>query len=445
MPHSEHERFFPMYNLQQQYIEQFLAEQAEKEPLVDLRWQSRCDGFADDSGTQRLRIATPAGVYSLDADYVIAADGARSQVRDALGLKLEGEAYEGRYVIVDIKMKSDYPTERRAFFDAAATPGETVLVHKQPDDIWRIDYQLPEDADPDEALREECIVAKVSAIVDMLGEDAWDLEWWSLYRAYTLALKDYRHANVFFAGDAAHLVPIFGVRGLNSGFADAANIGWKLAYVLLGHAGVDLLDSYSLERRGATLEIFHNAAKSTRFMTPPTRGTRLMREAALELSISETFTRRLIDPRQSRPYIYATSPLTQFPDRDRAFQAGPPAGAALINQRTGPDHFLLDDLGEGFTGIYFADHDCAAEIAGLRRILGLAPQHFRLIVVDADVEMAPGDIALPRCPHIAAAYGASPGSFYLVRPDRHVCARWVRCVPEEVRTAIVHCLRGTAS
>ena len=89
---------------------------------------------------------------------------------------------------------------------------------------------------------------------------------------------------MFFIGDAAHIVPIFGVRGLNNGLADAQNIGWKLALVLHGEADDGLLDSYSPERRGATLDVFANATKSTRFMTPPTRGWRLMRDAALSLS-----------------------------------------------------------------------------------------------------------------------------------------------------------------
>jgi len=438
MPHSDQERFFPMYNLQQQYIEEFLVEHARREPLVEVRWQSRFEGFDDAPDTRRLAISTPDGRYTLAADYVIAADGARSTVRDSLGLKLTGEAHEGRYVIVDVRMKSDYPTERRAFFGTAQAQGDTVLVHKQPDDIWRIDYQLPADADPHEAIGEERIRQTVGDIIEMLGEDApWELEWWSIYQAYTLALENYAHRNVFFAGDAAHLVPIFGVRGLNSGFADAANIGWKLAYVIHGDASSDLLDSYSLERRGATLDIFANAARSTRFMTPPTRGMRLMRDAALELSISETFTQPLINPRQSLPYIYSMSPLTQFPERDREFDLGPSAGAALVNQRTGEDQFLLDYLGDGFNGIYFTGDGPPRDVGALRSALPLDPELFHLILIGAE-----GDVASAYCEHIARTYGAVAGTFYLVRPDRHVCARWRICVPEEVRIAIVNCLRG---
>ena len=204
-----------------------------------------------------------------------------------LGLRLKGDNYEGRYVIADIRMDHDFPTERRAFFEPSGNPGGTVLIHKQPDDIWRIDYQLREGESEEEALREENIRARVGAILaDVDHNKPWELEWWSVYSANTLCLDDYRHGRVFFIGDAAHIVPIFGVRGLNNGLADAENIGWKLALVLHGEADDRLLDSYSPERRGATLDVFANATKSTRFMTPPTRGWRLAREAALSLSLS---------------------------------------------------------------------------------------------------------------------------------------------------------------
>ena len=209
-----------------------------------------------------LNVETKQGDYQLRADYLLAADGARSACRQGLGLKLNGDAYEGRYVIADIQMKSDYPTERRAFFDPLSNPGLTILIHKQPDNIWRIDYQIDEHMDAEEELKEENVRRRIRSILEMIGEQAeWKLEWWSLYKAYTLALDDYRHQRVMFIGDAAHLVPIFGVRGLNSGIADAMNVAWKLAYVMKGQAHEKILDSYSPERRGATLDVLTIPAK----------------------------------------------------------------------------------------------------------------------------------------------------------------------------------------
>ncbi|MBX9609198.1 MAG: FAD-dependent oxidoreductase [Gammaproteobacteria bacterium] len=410
MPHDEHQRFHPMYNLQQQYIEQFLVDAVAAEPLVETRWQSRVTAVQSREGGVALGVATAAGDYRLEADYVVAADGARSAVRRALGLELHGEAHEGRYVIVDVRLPSTYPTERRAFFDCPGNPGKTVLVHRQPDDIWRIDYQLDDGEDEAQALAEDTIRARVAAIIAMLGEtEPWALEWWSVYKAYTLCLDDYRHGRVLFCGDAAHLVPIFGVRGLNSGLADAQNLAWKLAAVIRGEAPDALLDSYSPERRGATLDIFAQASKSTRFMSPPTRGHRLLRDAALGLARDHAFARRLLDPRQSQPYTYADSVLST-PD-DGSFTAGPAPGAPLVNRRLRDGSFLLDHLGAGFTWLHF-DTEVPERLMAIAARLRLGAAGLRVLRLD------PSDRAL------AGAYDARPGTCYLVRPDRHVSARW---------------------
>ena len=285
-----------------------------------------------------------------------------------LGLRLKGDNYEGRYVIADIRMDHDFPTERRAFFEPSGNPGGTVLIHKQPDDIWRVDYQLREGESEAEALREENIRARVSAILADIGHTKpWELEWWSVYSANTLCLDDYRHDRVFFIGDAAHIVPIFGVRGLNNGLADAENIGWKLALVLHGEADDRLLDSYSPERRGATLDVFANATKSTRFMTPPTRGWRLAREAALSLSLKHEFPRGLANPRQMQPYTYSESLLTPYAGRDAEFAGGPVCGSVAPNAKLIDGTHLLDHAGNGMTAILFCEGAAHRRTGGIAR------------------------------------------------------------------------------
>ena len=425
MPHSEQERFLPMVNLQQQYIEQFLIDKAMDSPLIELRWKQAATGVSQDGSGVTLEVATPEGDYRLQADYLLAADGARSLVRKAFGLALHGEAYEGRYVIADVRLRSDFPTERRAFFSPSVMPESTLLVHKQPDDIWRIDYQLLPDEDPDKAVEEASIRERVGTIIAMLGEgDDWELEWWSLYKAYTLALDDYRHGRVLFIGDSAHLVPIFGVRGLNNGIADAANAAWKLAWVLNGRAPDRLLDSYSPERRGATLDVFANAGKSTRFMTPPSRGYRLMRDAALSLAVNNDYASGFADPRQVTPYTYAESPLTLADSDD--FAEGPMPGAPLINRRLGEEDYLLDHLGTGFSLVLFSDDGTITPSlqAGLTSLQAREPD---LEVLVIGREVSPGAFGSQLADTqggIFDAYGASDGTAYLVRPDRHVAARW---------------------
>jgi 3-(3-hydroxy-phenyl)propionate hydroxylase len=439
MPHGADERFHPMYNLQQQYIEAILIAAAQAEPLIELRFGHRLATLTQTDAGVAADIECPAGDYALRARYVVAADGARSRVREALGLQLHGAAHEARYVIVDIKLRSDHPTERRAYFDPAANPGATILVHRQPDDIWRIDYQLGEDDDEETALAEATVRARLEPILEMLGERGdWALEWWSVYKAYTLCLDDYRAGNVFFAGDAAHLVPIFGVRGLNSGFADAADIAWKLAWVLRGQAAPALLDSYSPERRGATLDIFEQAGRSTRFMSPPTRGHRLLRDAALALAATHEGASGLLDPRQSQPYTYADSLLTT-PAAPGAPRPAP--GAALFNSRLEDGAYLLDRLGRGFTLLYFADDASGveAEVEALQNAAASRSVPLAVLGVRGGDDNGADRVADPRG-HLAARYAARPGSAMLIRPDRHVCAAWARL---ESGAALAALLRAT--
>jgi 3-(3-hydroxy-phenyl)propionate hydroxylase len=441
MPHPEGEKYLPMYNLQQQFTEKFLHDAVQRSPLIDMRWQSDVRAVTLRDGVATLMVSSPHGDYALEANYVLAADGARSPVRSMLGLRLKGENYEGRYVIADVQMDHDFPTERRAFFEPASNPGGTILIHKQPDNIWRIDYQLRDGEDEQVALREDTIRSRVGAILSGIGHDKpWDLEWWSVYSANTLLLDDYRHGPVFFIGDSAHIVPIFGVRGLNNGFADAFNIGWKLGLVLNGGADAGLLDSYTPERRGATLDVFANAKKSTRFMTPPSRGWRLAREAALSLSLKHAFPRGLANPRQMQPYTYSGSPLTPFPNRDAEFAGGPVSGSAAPNARLADGSFLLDRAGLGLTMLVFTGGELDdRQIAAMQEIKLFDP-HLVPLIIGPRASGANANGIADANGEMATLFSATPGSVYLLRPDLHVAGRWKICEPSEVIATARLCL-----
>ncbi|MFT7593403.1 MAG: 3-(3-hydroxy-phenyl)propionate hydroxylase [Paracoccaceae bacterium] len=412
MPDSPAEKYRPMYNIQQQYIEQFLWDAVCKSDLIEARWQSRVTDLRDTDQGVTLSVSDPNGQYEMPAQWVLAADGAHSQMRKARGLRLKGENYEGRYVIADVQMDHDYPTIRRALFDPECRRGGTVLVHKQPDNIWRIDYQLRDGEDEAEAIKEDTVRESVAAVLADIGHHGpWDLEWWSVYSANTLALDDYRDNRVFFIGDSAHIVPIFGVRGLNNGLADAQNIGWKLAWVIKGMAGAELLDSYSPERRGATLDVFANASKSARFMTPPSAGWQVMRDAALGLALDHPFAGQLANPRQMTPYTYADSPAI-LADTG-GFDGGPVAGSVAMGAKIG-ETFLSDLCGDGFSVLCFDADLCAALHAqrdGLQAIW------------------------LPYPSDAATAFAAQSQTAYLRRPDGHIAGRWVAATPQTVLAA----------
>jgi 3-(3-hydroxy-phenyl)propionate hydroxylase len=357
-PQDEDDRFHPMINLQQQYLEQALVEAVQRQPLIELRWGQKLSRvLRHGEGEVAVEVDTPSGAYVQAAQWLVACDGARSAVRSQLDLRMEGTAYEGRFVIADIRVDLPLPTERLAFFDPSWNPGNTVLMHREPHGLWRVDYQLPAGETPEQALQPASLAARIDAQLADIGHAGlpWEMDWASVYSARTMTLPDYVHGRVIFSGDAAHMLPIFGVRGANTGFQDAHDLGWKLALVARGLAGPGLLASYSQERVAAAREIIEEAGKSTRFMTPPTRGFRLLRDAVLSLSLSQPFVGPLFHWRTSRPHDYADSALNSPDDDNRLFSAGPAAGAPLPNVRLAADAHLLDHFGPAFWLMHFAD------------------------------------------------------------------------------------------
>lgn len=415
MPHSDSEKYLPMYNIQQQFIEQYLWDAVNASDLIEVQWCSEVVGVADTDGGARLTIDDTNGSYDYDADWVLAADGARSPVRKMRGKRLNGENFAGRYVIADVQMDHDYPTIRRALFDSESNPDKTILIHRQPDNIWRIDYQLPDGQSEKEAIREDSIRENVTKILRDIGYGGpWELEWWSIYSANTLALDDYRDGRVIFIGDSAHIVPIFGVRGLNNGLADAENAGWKLARVLNGLSDARLMDSYSPERRGATLDVFENATKSARFMTPPSKGWELMRDAALSLSLDHDWAGDFANPRQMEPFTYSDGGAILTAD---AGVTNVKLGAVLPNEMLSADVYLSDIFGNGFTVLVFGDGDLAKFDAHVEVISG------------AMIAANYGKAALAR---VQARLGTQAGATLLIRPDGYLAGAWNGCDVEQI-------------
>ena len=449
MPQDENQKLPPMVNLAQYHIEQFLLDAAEKRAdLIDIRWQTRVKSIDSRDDGATLQLTTPDGDYALETDWVVACDGGRSTIREALGLQLQGTSYEGRYVIVDIELDSDRPTERLAYFDPSSNPGSTVLVHKQPDNVWRIDYQLRDGEDAEQAVKPENVMPRVQSLLDMMGEKgAWSPIWITIYKANALTLERYRHKRVMFAGDAAHLVPIFGVRGANSGIDDADNIAWKLAFVVKGLASAQLLDSYSDERVAATHENLSYGTKSTEFMAPPSFAFDLMRKAVLGLAVKHPGVRSLINPRQTSAITYSNSPLN-VADKD-AFATGPVPGAVLSEYPVtfaegghAREAHLTDLVSARFTALCFSDEGdvpvAFTTLAGTLRERGVP---FKVVPLSARLSPeAKGVHAWDHTGRIFGRYDAKPGTVYLVRPDGHVLGRWREARAADLEAAITRAL-----
>ncbi|MFY0991695.1 FAD-dependent oxidoreductase [Halomonas sp. C05BenzN] len=430
-------------NLQQYYFEEYLVDRADQlNDRIDLRWKHKVTAVDSRPDRALVTVATEDGDYRLSCDYLLVADGANSRVRDMLGLESKGQVFQDRFLIADVVMKADFPTERWFWFDPPFHPNQSVLLHKQPDNVWRIDFQLGWDADPEEEKKEENIRPRVQA---MLGEDVeFELEWASVYTFRCRMMDDFIHQRVFFMGDAAHQVSPFGARGANGALQGTDNLAWKLARVLKGQAPEALLATYNTERQHGAAENILNSTRATDFITPKSRVSRLFRDETLALAEHHPFARSLVNSgRLSMPCRYDGSPLNG-PDAEgfpAELRPGSPAKDAPI-RLDGQPAWLLNRFGDRFVllldgGVSTARADAlAAELDQLlaRRadldlvIVGPAPHALAGLPRTIVIEDADG--------LLAERYGLHAGSGYLIRPDQHVTARWPEISADAVGEAL---------
>ncbi|KVN14162.1 MULTISPECIES: FAD-dependent oxidoreductase [unclassified Burkholderia] len=429
-------------NLQQYYVEGYLAERALELPNLDLRWKSRVTGIRQTPEHAELDVDTPEGPYTLRARYVIAADGSKSPLRAMMGLDSRGRTFKDRFLIADVKVKAPFPAERWFWFDPPFHRNQSVLLHRQPDDVWRIDFQLGWDADPVAEKALERVIARVRALLGPNVE--FELEWVSVYTFRCQRMDSFRHGRVLFAGDSAHGVSPFGARGANSGVQDADNLAWKLKLVLDGRAPDRLLDTYAREREFAADENIRNSTRSTDFITPKSPISRVFRDATLKLARDCEFARRLVNSgRLSVPAVLAVSPLNT-PDRaGETFERAPAPGAVALDApvlANGAPGWLLPHLTGGFVGILFGSIDDAGALVDATRghALPIAPV---LVVPKGDARAVAGVDVIEDSEGLAAQrYDARPGTFYLLRPDQHVCARFRTADANAVRAALARAI-----
>ena len=402
-------------NLQQYYLEKALVDRALALDNIDLRWRNKVAGLEQRNDDVRLTVETPDGPYQIDADWLIAADGARSSIRDFMGLGFRGVTFEDKFLIADIRMTADFPTERRFWFDPPFHSGQSALMHRQPDNVWRIDLQLGPEADVEAEQKPERVTARLRK---MLGERDFELEWVSIYRFNCRRLDRFLHGRVIFVGDSAHQGSPFGARGANSGVQDAENLGWKLAAVIAGEAGPGLLESYDLERRQAAEENIAHSTRSTDFIAPHSPAEQNLRNAVLDLAPRCDFARRMVNSgRLSVATVYDT-PLSTPDEESFAGSArlGAPVPDARMRKADGTNCHLVSELSDGFELLYVKN--------GVAPSL---PDGIRLTEI--------GTGLLDDRGYFAARFDATPGAAYLLRPDQHLCARWRTCDAGKVRAA----------
>jgi 2-polyprenyl-6-methoxyphenol hydroxylase-like FAD-dependent oxidoreductase len=428
LPGSERDHFPPFVNINQTEVEELLLGRLGELPQVDLRWGHRLSGLSQDADGVTVVCQTDDGERRFRAAYLVGTDGAHSSVRHLLGMGFPGHDHPDLFLICDIRARLPFTNERHFHFDPPSNPGRQVLIHPQPDETWRIDWQVPSRTDVEAERASGGLDRRIRAVV---GEStAYELAWMTAYRFHQRLVERFRIGRVLLAGDAAHQMSPFGARGLNSGAADAENLAWKLALVLRGQAPDALLESYHLERRAAALENLAVTDATMRFMVPRGPLRRALRDAILRGSrYLPGLRRRVNSGRLAQPYAYTASPVVAPAPADVSLPAhgavAPDAECRVIgNEADGAPSTvarLRDLLGDTFVVLLACRADPELATKAAVRLAGLAwPVPTRVAVIGPDRPVSGAIVLDDVAGDLVRTYGPDGSRAWLIRPDGHL-------------------------
>lgn len=417
-------------NLQQYYFEEYLVDRTKDFTEIDVRWKSKVTSIDSSSSLTKIDVTTPDGEYCITCDFLLSADGSNSNIRRMLNLESKGQVFQDRFLIADVVMKAEFPIERWFWFDPPFHPDQSALLHKQPDNVWRIDLQLGWDADPEEEKKEEVIRPRIQA---MLGKDAeFELEWASVYTFQCRKMDRFIHNRVFFVGDAAHQVSPFGARGANGCIQSAENLVWKIAKVLKKEAPYSLLETYDIERQQGASENILNSTRATDFITPKNHISRVFRDQTLKLAKKHTFARTMVNSgRLSLPCSYPNSPLNT--PEEHVFNSPLVPGTVPKDapiKFNGVDDWLINHLGTEF--VVLVSLNSISNFSLLQELHTLSKDTDIKVILVSNEHLPESASTLGTILHdsdnlVSQRYNLTEGTTYLFRPDQIIAARWKSC------------------
>jgi 2-polyprenyl-6-methoxyphenol hydroxylase-like FAD-dependent oxidoreductase len=410
----------------QSVFDPLLAEQAASFPSVTLQYGCRLKSFKDHGDHVEVMLNDVASGENkqIKADYIAACDGALSRLREAAGIGLSGvKKLNGNYNIFFHSTELlELSTLKNAvsyiLYDGGGHWASMQIVNGV--DLWRLDsYQAPKDAET--ADPEPYLFKAIGREFEheIIGAYMWN-------RREGLA-ENYRKERIFLVGDSAHQLSPTGGFGMNTGVADAVDLGWKLAAVLKGWGGNNLLDSYETERRPIAARNVGEATENYKILRKPPSGEAIaddgpkgvaQRAETREFILGNNSNREWESTGLQLGYRYEDSPII-VPDGTAAepieistyAPSGRPGGRAphawLSDGRS-----TLDLFGTGFTLLQFTKEAAGQDVLGVK-----------------DVPIA---VTFIDDPAIHALYGAN---LVLVRPDGHIAWRG-NALPDDVASLI---------
>ncbi len=392
-----------------------IAEQSKHEHLLyeflrahghDVRWQTTLSDFSQDDARVAGTIVDASGEKQMvQAQYLVACDGAKSSVRTGLGLTFEGSTLERLFYVADVQLKWEFPHDMLTA--CLARDRSTAFFPMPGEDRYRIVGVFPEDSDKNEGEIPYDEIEKQIQGDTQLQLDIYQVNWFSTYKVHSRRVNRFSVGRCFVAGDAAHIHSPAGAQGMNTGVQDGYNLAWKLALVLRGEADPRLLDTYHEER----IEVAERLLETTDRMFD------LLVNPAWLLS----FVRRQIFPRVAS-FVVGLDSVNQFifplisqtgityhghtlsVDSDQDFKVKP--GDRM-------PYFIIDGK-----GIYDWLH--APKFHLLTFSNDLAPGELNNNGMQSEFASLVDHLVFPLRPRVAEIFGSNKPFSVLLRPDNYI-------------------------
>jgi len=223
--------------------------------LADVRFSTRLESVRQDGEGVTVDVTGSDGAESLQADFVLGTDGARSTVRKALEVEFEGFTYPEKFLVVSTAFAFEDHLENLSAVNYIADPEEWCVILRVPG-LWRVLFPIDPDEDEAAVQAPERIEGLLQGLVPR--DEPYEVVHVTLYRVHQRVAKHYRKGRILIAGDAAHLNNPLGGMGMNGGLHDVFNLCPKLVAILKEGADEALLDLYERQRREITIEFIQN-------------------------------------------------------------------------------------------------------------------------------------------------------------------------------------------